>query len=62
MIHRTMEHFLVLDSWVNVTWICDYRLCLGTKKLLSNTHPSQGHMEEYIGQTKRQFGTHLKEH
>ena len=47
MIHRTMEQFLVLDSWVNVTWTCDYRLCLGTKKLLLNTHPSQGHMEEF---------------
>lgn len=47
MIHRTMEQFLVLDSWVNITWISDYRLCLGTKKLLSNTHPSQGHMEEF---------------
>ena len=48
MIHRTMEQFLVLDSRVTVTWTCDYGLCLGTKKLLSNTHPSQGHMEEYI--------------
>ena len=47
MIHRTMEQFLVLDSWVNVTWTCDYRLCLGTKKLLLNIHPSQGHMEEF---------------
>ena len=47
MIHRTMEQFLVLDSRVSVTWTCDYGLCLGTKKLLLNTHPSQGHMEEF---------------
>ena len=60
MIHRTMEQFLVLDSWVNVTWTCDYGLCLGKKKLLSNTNPSQGHMEEF--KTEKGQKTNTKHH
>ena len=53
-----MEQFLVLDSRVSVTWTCDYGLCLGTKQLLLNTHPSQGHMEEFkTKRTKNKYST-----
>ena len=62
MIHRTMEQFLVLDSRVSVTWTCDYGLCLGTKKLLLNTHPSQGHMEESKTEKGQKTNTELHGH